>query len=276
MGTAKKNDTLPLSVFRPPYTSLDCLPKAGRRGSPTNQEKGVAIIWQMTGRNDPETIDFIRSRPGGLTLIAILPEAAELDAARDDILEALEEAAPHGLLPYHPRPKPEEIRTLLKTFPTDLGEEVADYAAWRGLKLDPETRELITKIGQKASTTKTLRGLCKKVYLSRRALGRRFHQRGLPVPSHWLQFFRLIHSLGLLQAGEDNAQTVARKMGYPDGFTLSNQMNRLIGVRPSLAKNRLGWEWFVEAWLQQEWKTGGLNVFLPGFPQRREVVSEDA
>jgi hypothetical protein len=57
---------------------------------------------------------------------------------------------------------------------------------------------------------------------------------------------------------------VARSLGYPDGFTLSNQMSRLVGLRPSIARERLGWEWVVEAWLAREAARGGLTAEIPG------------
>jgi AraC-like DNA-binding protein len=45
---------------------------------------------------------------------------------------------------------------------------------------------------------------------------------------------------------------IAARFGYPDGFTMSNQMKRLVGHRPSEVRQLLGWEWIVEAWLKRE------------------------
>jgi len=55
-----------------------------------------------------------------------------------------------------------------------------------------------------------------------------------------------------LQGSSENLFTVACGLGYPDGFALSNQMHRLTGVRPSQARECLGWEWLVDAWLTTE------------------------
>lgn len=118
-------------------------------------------------------------------------------------------------------------------------------------------------------TTQTLSALAKGIYLSRRALGRRFQQRGLPVPSHWLQFCRILRVAIRVQNTEESLHTIARALGYPDGFTLSNQAERLIGVRPSLMRQRLGWEWVAEAWLERETLSGGLHVTLRGRHQLR-------
>ena len=69
--------------------------------------------------------------------------------------------------------------------------------------------------------------------------------------------------------------SVAFEMGYSDGFTLSNQMERLTGVRPRQARELLGWEWAVEAWLQNEARDGGLSMTLHRkfrVPPKRIVV----
>ena len=50
------------------------------------------------------------------------------------------------------------------------------------------------------------------------------------------------------------------KSGYPDGFTLSNQMKRLIGCRPTEVRTCLGREWILDAWLRREYAMGGLEI----------------
>ena len=132
-------------------------------------------------------------------------------------------------------------------------------------------------------------GLSRSLYLSRRALGRRFLTRGLPVPSHWLHFVRILRTALRLQSTEDTLFTIACDLGYPDGFALSNQMRRLTGVRPTSARDCLGWEWLIESWLRQEAENGGLLPQLFGSdvgdkqspspvrrPEAKWQVSEDA
>ena len=111
-----------------------------------------------------------------------------------------------------------------------------------------------------AGELRTIGGLARALYVSRRALGRRFMARGLPVPSHWLQFGRLLRVAVQLQNSSDSLFAIATASGYADGFALSNQMYRLTGVRPSSVRERLGWEWFVEAWLEMEVAEGGLAL----------------
>jgi hypothetical protein len=73
------------------------------------------------------------------------------------------------------------------------------------------------------------------------------------VPSHWLQFARLLYVATKLQADESTPVfRIATQFRYPDGFTMSNQMKRLVGCRPSDVRDCLGYEWFIEEWLKQE------------------------
>ena len=123
---------------------------------------------------------------------------------------------------------------------------------WRGLTIDRETVRLIRRVIELSGELRSITALSRSMYLSRRALGRRFMTRGLPVPSHWLQLGRLLRVASRLQNSEASLFSIACDSGYPDGFSVSNQMHRLIGCRPSLARERLGWEWIVEAWLRKE------------------------
>jgi hypothetical protein len=78
-----------------------------------------------------------------------------------------------------------------------------------------------------------------------------------------------------LQNSDTSLFDVARAMGYPDGFTLSNQMERILGVRPSFARERFGWEWVLEAWLLREQECGGLLQTLKGpTPSKEETPLE--
>jgi AraC-like DNA-binding protein len=210
---------------------------------------------------------FAAERPGGLPLVVILPGTDILRRLKPVVLELVEEARPHSILPPHPHPNPEELAYLLRREPEVLAGEVLDFLMWRGLELDQETRRIVRRIIELSADVTTLSAVARGVYLSRRALGRRFRDRGLPVPSHWLQCCRLLRAVIRLQNCDSSLFDVARSLGYPDGFTLSNQMERILGVRPSFARERLGWEWVLEAWLLREWESGGLLQSLRGLSQ---------
>jgi AraC-like DNA-binding protein len=51
----------------------------------------------------------------------------------------------------------------------------------------------------------------------------------------------------------------AIRVGYPDGFTMSNQMKRLIGCRPSDVRDNLGLGWILEEWIHRERSAGRLE-----------------
>jgi AraC-like DNA-binding protein len=261
----------PFSLFAPPYR--DFLPIDLSDAFPEDPKIlwGTALVWNMDGgRAEEDVLGRVAGRPAGVSLMVILPPAERLAVVRDRVLAMTEEARPQTVLPFHPRPAPEDMAHLLRREPSHLPEDVTDFLLWRGVPLDQETRWIVRRTVELAAELRTLGALARGVYLSRRALGRRFQRLGLPVPSHWLQFSRLLRATVRLQNSRASLLEVALSLGYPDGFTLSNQMDRLVGVRPTEARERLGWEWFVEAWLQHEWAKGGLKIRLPRMPDHYE------
>lgn len=264
-------DALPaFSIFGPPYRHF--LPLALEEDLPSSLEviRGAALVWCLDRGHSAEHLDRAAGRPGGLPLMVILPPARRLRRFRPGIFEVVEEARPLHVLPFHPRPDPEEMTALLRSEPECLGGELLDFLTWRGVWLDQETRRIVRRTVELSEEVTTLSALSRGVYISRRALGRRFKRRGLPVPSHWLQLCRLLRLAVRLQNSDHSLFRAACELGYPDGFTASNQMERLTGVRPSTAKERLGWEWFVESWLRKEWEQGGLRVRPRGLPDSTE------
>jgi AraC-like DNA-binding protein len=165
-------------------------------------------------------------------------------------------------LPYHPEPATSDLAQVLRTPPSDVGGEVTDYLRWRGLGIDRETAHIIRRIVDLSADLRSVAAVSRGMYLSRRALGRRLMSRGLPVPSHWLQIGRLLRIALKLQNTDATVSSIAFEHGYPDGFSVSNQMERLIGFRPSEVRVRLGWEWIVESWLRREAEQGGLTPTL--------------
>jgi AraC-like DNA-binding protein len=264
---------IPLSLFAPPYKWLEPMVESrhGWRTAP-----GSSLLWNLEEGEWGRCFDVVRQRPGGVALIVILPRAEEV--ARDrDVLRIVELCRPHSILPYHPEPNAADLRTLLCRAPEDLAIEVTDYLAWRGIAVDTDTKRLIRRTIDMAGDIKSVTALSRSLYLSRRALGRRVLSRGLPVPSHWLHLGRVLRAALRLQGTEDTLFTIACDLGYPDGFALSNQMYRLIGVRPSTARECLGWEWLLESWLKREAESGGLVPDLASLemqPKRLDRGSE--
>lgn len=251
--------TLPtFQMFSPPYRHVELVENLETQLMEADHARGSALIWSLDGPPTGNQFELIRCRPPGMALVVVLPDAdtPELDPA---VLHLVHFARPHSVLPHHSELNVFDLRAILSRISPDIASEVTDYLTWRHLVIDLETRRMIRKIIELSNELRTVSGLARTLYLSRRALGRRFMCRGLPVPSHWLHFSRLLHATLRLQNSDSTLLTVASEFGYPDGFSLSNQMNRLVGVRPTTARDYLGWEWFLEAWIQRELSGGGFS-----------------
>lgn len=251
--------SVPFTLFLPPYRELIPLDAPADLFRDRDLMKGVALIWRLDRARGRQERQIAMERTPGVALVMILPPA-ETIPQDVDLLTTLEECRPHSVLPHHPSPDPEELAGLLGRIPADLPMQFTDFLQWRGVSVDRETRRIIRRTVEVSGELRTVSALSRSVYLSRRALGRRFLSRGLPVPSHWLQFARVLRAAIQLQSSSDSLFTVACDLGYPDGFALSNQMKRLVGVRPSMARECLGWEWLVESWLRKEEAEGGLAL----------------
>ena len=246
-----------LSLFAPPYRWLESVTDPKVLSARLRTNPGAAVLWSLEEGDWGSTFDLIRRRPGGVALIVVLPRAEQVAQDRE-VLRVVELCRPHSILPHHPEPNADDLRSLLCRAPDDLAIEVTDYLAWRGIVVDGDTRRLIRRTIDLSGEIRSVTALSRSLYLSRRALGRRFLARGLPVPSHWLHFGRVLRATLRLQATDDTLFSVACDLGYPDGFALSNQMHRLTGIRPKVARERLGWEWVMESWLRREAEAGAL------------------
>ncbi len=238
----------PFLLLRPPYDSLHAVNPADVASVST---RGAALVWDLVNGIEPHALQAAAARSPGMALMVMLPPAERMDSDLP-IYEIVESCRPHSILPHHPRHCVDEWRSLLGRPPADLPGDIVDHLVWSGTRIDVETRHILRRILELSAELRTVSALARALYVSRRALGRRLLQRGLPVPSHWLHFGRVLRVAMRLQSSTQNLFTVACSMGYPDGFSLSNQMHRLTGVRPSEARRALGWEWLVEAWMERE------------------------
>lgn len=259
-----KSEPPAFSILARPYRHLFPLEDPGELVGARRLYRGVAMVWHLERGCWGKGFRAIRDRPGGIALIVVLPHPDRLGDV-DRLLHMSERCRPHTLLPYHPSHDPEELAVLLRRPPSELSREILDYLTWRGLRIDRDTRRLLARTLELSGQVTTVSGLARALYLSRRALGRRFLKCGIPVPSHWLHFTRVLRATIELQNSDKSLFRVACDLDYPDGFSLSNQMKRLTGLRPSEAREHLGWEWVLEAWLRREAKNGGLSIPLRGF-----------
>ena len=246
-----------LNLLAHPYQEL--VPVTGGHNvlRTAGRKPGSALIWSMGGGPRAEGHPLVEGRPGGLPLIVLLPPLEDL-TSNPDVIHVIQRCRPQGILPHHVGPAPSDLAQVLRRPPLDLAAEVTDYLTWRGLGVDRDTTHLIRRIIELSAELRSITALCRSMYLSRRALGRRLTNLGLPVPSHWLQLARLLRLAIRLQNSDASVFSLAYEAGYPDGFSVSNQMYRLIGCRPSQARDYLGWEWILEEWLRREADSGGL------------------
>lgn len=247
-----------LYLFEPPYRLPRPITQVHRLEA-CAPDRAASLLWCMGSEPGEATLHEVRNRPGGIPLLVILPRTREIDDP-GELLRMVEICRPHAVLPFHQEPDPIDLRTLLREPPHDLPQAVVDYLGWRGLVLDPEIRNLIRRVIELSSDLRTVSGLARGVYMSRRALGRAFLREGLPVPSHWLHMGRLLRVVLDIQWRGDTLMRAASAHGYPDGFSLSNQMARLAGIRPSMVKERIGWEWVFESWIRREVERGGFSA----------------
>jgi len=250
--------TSSLALLAHPYSRLQPLEPTTAELRARGRQPGSALVWSM-GTGDRSVGRVILGRPGGLSLLVILPPEAELMSSPGLSLE-LHQLRAHGILPFHSSPSASDLAQVLRRPPIDLAADVTDYLRWRGLSVDRDTVHLLRRVLDLSADLRCISSVSRSMYMSRRALGRRLTTRGLPVPSHWLQMGRLLRVAVRLQNTDATVSSVAFEHGYPDGFALSNQMERFTGYRPVEVRRRLGWEWLVESWLRQEAERGGLTT----------------
>ena len=260
--------------FFPPYRTAEALSHPGQIPEGPLPNRGSVLIWNMAVGDRSRAGRAVQNRPPGVALFAILPPAPRWDAT-GALLGILEACRPHSVFPHMTDLEAEELVAILRRFPPDLAVEVTDYLHWRGLDVDQDTRRLLRRILELSGELRTVTGLSRALYMSRRAVGRRFMSRGLPVPSHWLHFGRILRAALHLQDPSANLFSVGCDLGYPDGFALSNQMKRLTGLRPSIMRECFGWEWIVESWLIQESQSGSFSPRLRDALFRRRGTDPD-
>lgn len=89
---------------------------------------------------------------------------------------------------------------------------------------------------------------------SRRTMQREFERFALPEPSQWIQIIALLDAMYTLISEPGTTIKVAAKAAqYPDPFTFSNQMKRVLGIRPAAAvADGTTLRALVDLWMKQQ------------------------
>lgn len=253
MSSAPAAASHTLSLFEPPYDELiPCTTDMVRGMTELRTWRGRALVWSLTGApHQLREFEALRRRAPGIPLLVLLPGPNEVSAAAE-LLPLVRSLSPRAVVPDGLLETPFRIRHALALPPRNIPAAVTDYLIRRHVLRRPRAAREFQRIAELAPETRSITALSRRMYTSRRTLGRHFIAGEMPVPSHCLQFLRLLHVAIYLQNDEGAMFRVASRFGYPDGFTMSNQMKRLTGYRPSEVRELLGWEWVVEAWLQKE------------------------
>jgi AraC-like DNA-binding protein len=233
----------------PPYRDVERAPDlaalAARRLAP-----GTLLVLDVTrAREDwlalPAAVSTLRSRfpnaPVVLRVATLTPEAVRLAqrvaTLRVRALFAVDEP------PY------EALRPLL-TQPGNLGDDVVEWLALRGIAPSPLSAALLRHVVSRASDFPRVSDCLGAISESDRTARHRFRQEGLPPPSAWHQMARALHSALRIQAEPEMAiLRLALDLGYGDQSGLSRQVTRAFGFTPAAVRGTLGWEWLVHRWL---------------------------
>ena len=253
MSSVPKSATTALALFQPPYDRLATCghDTIGDMGA-VETWKGRAIVWLLNDRPEQmANFEALRYKPLGLPLIVLLPPPAQIRSVLE-LLPLVRNLSPRMILPHGLVDTPYRLRQILASPPRAIPTTLTDYLVRRRLLRTKKAAREFQRIVELAPETRSISALSRRMYTSRRTLGRHLISTGMPVPSHCLHFARLFHVSLQLQTDDGAVFRIASRLGYADGFTMSNQMKRLIGYRPSEVRGLLGWEWIVEAWLEKE------------------------
>lgn len=237
-----------VSLFHPPYQGLTAFDHDWSRYQ--LPPRGLALVWNLASSQKEHEDRLIAARPYGVPLFVILPDPEDIQRVFP-VLRRLPALNPRAVIPCGLPVRMDHLRRMLADPPTKLPTSITSYLYNRGV-IGDRLRSQIERVIEYSAHVKSVAQLARRMYVSRRTLGRHFVEEGVPVPSHWLQFARLLRVGIALQVEGITVGRAAARFGYPDGFTLSNQMKRLLDCRPSEIKELLGWEWIVETWISQE------------------------
>jgi AraC-like DNA-binding protein len=179
-----------LQLARPPYRSLEPILVGWTPAEPT---RGFSVVWRLSQEAVIRgELQWVIERPRGLGLVIVLHPAEEIASVAKWIPQ-LSKASPRAVLPAGPLAGFPALERALALMPRNIPIAVTEYLARYSVVTDKNILSEIRRVFELAPRTPTIALLCRQLYTSRRTLGRHFEAFHLPVPSHWLQFARLLY-----------------------------------------------------------------------------------
>jgi AraC-like DNA-binding protein len=238
-----------LWVFRPPYRNCEPI---GTDETLAPWVRGQSLVWYCQDVPELNTeFDFVFDRPPCYSLIVVVPLAEEI-TREIPAFQHLAVLSPTALLPRTRVASPKYFAECLVPATGRLPILVQHHLLRRRVIQDPKVAATVRRILELSAEVASVSELSRRIRISRRTLGRTFEAAGLPPASSWLRLGRILRVAIQLQRGQGTVFDLATRAYYPDGFTLSNQMKRLIDCRPSDMRDLRGWEWMLETWIRRE------------------------
>jgi AraC-like DNA-binding protein len=166
------------------------------------------------------------------------------------------QTTPTQLLAIRPVNRP-RISITQHDISMDVDRIVEHFVRFGVLRPGSQVTIHVRKIFAAPSDALRVTHIARRMGLSRRTLGRRFRAEGVPPPVAWIGLARAAHAHrrilrgGLLQEASDAA-------GYPDQFTMSNAIHRIIGLRPSRLRE-VSPEGMLDVWIARQRERGALT-----------------
>ncbi|HET8657006.1 MAG TPA: helix-turn-helix domain-containing protein [Longimicrobiaceae bacterium] len=240
---------LPVVAFRPPYRAFEAI---ARPLALRSCDLAPGTVLGVTVREPPAAavpaldigVPRLRSHFPAQPVIVLF------DRGGDDAVRLARRAGVLGARAVLVRDDPPYpvLRRIL-TNPVDLGADVVDWLALRGVSPHPEAFYAIREIFRLALEFRNVEPLLESVGMVGSTVRHHLQAAGLPAPGRWLALARALHAALRLQREDVSVLTLALDFGYSDHGSLSRQMLRLFGVRPGEIGGLLGWEWLVDRWV---------------------------
>ena len=124
---------------------------------------------------------------------------------------------------------------------TWVDEALADLARAAGKRLPLPARAFARRVLEFPVHYTSLHAVADGCGLSRGALKAKFRRRGLPSPSTYLRWFRLMAVSQLLSDRSITVSHAARRIGFTSNGNLCRMMDTVCGMTPTDARTKQGW-----------------------------------